>query len=373
MHKTHKISAAVLAMFLLFASGCSYIPSIKLTVATDSFSDHLSESVDPQKLSFCKRTENAYDIVDYSFMIETDQAEGIADEARKLYKAANEMMAKSEYKGQKIQVLIAMTSSVANVTNYVASFRNFTDNSQKTADDRIVRISVNGVDDMCEGYDKYHYYELNDLNYWNTYSDVEITYMEFVEYQTLRMETESNFEAVKTYLSDFSVYINDAGVFVNESGTHICNFQWDIDIFEDKVIAGNEYASASELIDAMRMKLNEYIAENPDDVLMNNRLEITFRSNSSGSSESYGYIRNFSFKTGEKAPLLEGFGSILMSKATTEELCSLKDVIEINLYKRSAEDIRLILDSVPEIRYVTTHNNKTNDAISADYPQVVFD
>jgi hypothetical protein len=85
------------------------------------------------------------------------------------------------------------------------------------------------------------------------------------------------------------------------------------------------------------------------------------------------YIRNFSFKTGEKAPLPESFNSIHLPKATTEELCSLKDVIEINLYKRSAEDIRLILDSAPEIRYVTTHNNKTNDAISADYPQVVFD
>ena len=104
--------------------------------------------------------------------------------------------------------------------------------------------------------------------------------------------------------------------------------------------------------------------------MMNNRLSVAFKSSS---SETYGYIRNFSFKTGEKAPLPEGFNSIHMPKATIEELCSLKDVIEINLYKRSAEDIRLILDSVPEIRYVTTHNNRTNDAISADYPQVVFD
>ena len=61
-----------------------------------------------------------------------------------------------------------------------------------------------------------------------------------------------------------------------------------------------------------------------------------------------------------------------MQKKTIEELCRFEDVFEVDLYKRSVEEIRQVLDSVPGIKYVITHNDKTNDALAPDYSNVIF-
>ncbi len=148
-----------------------------------------------------------------------------------------------------------------------------------------------------------------------------------------------------------------------ENGTHICNLQWDFEVNEDK-IPGSGYASVSEMINALRMKINEYYAANPDDELLSSRVEFGF-------TGGYGHFDNFTFKK-DGVPVLGSFSVICMQKATVEELCGFADVYELDLYKRSVEEIRQVLDNVPGIKYVITHENSKNDVLATDYSDVIF-
>ena len=94
-----------------------------------------------------------------------------------------------------------------------------------------------------------------------------------------------------------------------ENGTHICNLQWDFEVNEDK-IPGSGYASVSEMINALRMKINEYYAANPDDELLSSRVEFGF-------TGGYGHFDNFTFKK-DGVPVLGSFSVICMQKVTSD-------------------------------------------------------
>ena len=368
MRKAYQICTAALASFVLVTSGCNIITGkdkspFKPDTNSDSFSDYLAERVDPEIISYeCKR-ESGYGITDYCFRIQSDHAEGVGDEAKKLYKATNELLAKGEYKDSKVCVAIVTEGPAAYATCYVIAFANYEDNRFDKTDDEIVSVTVGGINSACACYDKYYHYEINDLNYWEYYSDIEVRTSEFLEYTTMEISLDENVKSIKEYISDFDGYVEDQGMYVLRNGTGICNFQWDFKVNEDK-ITGSEFASASEMINALRMKINEYYAANPDDELLRNRVEFSF-------SGGYGHFDNFTFKK-DGAPLLGSFSVICMQKTTIEELCRFEDVFEVDLYKRSVEEIRQVLDSVPGIKYVITHNDKTNDALAPDYSNVIF-
>lgn len=103
---------------------------------------------------------------DYIFMIQ-DTKGNIGDEVRIIYDIANDAFKEPEFRAQKTSMIIATKHFQPGVTNYVVSFSNYDKNG--LVYDHIYSVYAGGIDRMTEDYDPSFGYEINDLEYWDSF------------------------------------------------------------------------------------------------------------------------------------------------------------------------------------------------------------
>ena len=366
------ITVATVFTAMLF-QGCSFNINLDnngiYVDKTADLSDELQKGIDTQVLSYDKRTSDKYS-TSYRFLIESENAEGLGDEIKTLYDNTNELLAGKDFEGEKIQIQIGYQSH-PNAIAFACTMANFTDKNDNNGRDRITKITINGIDDDFSGYDKYGYYEVNDLDYWSKFNDVELVYYDYVTYQDYRMKDGPEINAVGDRLEErFGDYLNTGKVYVYESAVHTIWFELPVTLDQSKIDASGEYASTTEFIEAVRNETNAFWNENPDNGFLDYRVKVVFSSNSN-SDNTWGSFSNY--LRDDNYSHLEEFSAVDYFHATTEELAACKGIIEVDVRRRELDEVITIVENMPGLKYVEGIQSEQIDELKQKYTNIVFD
>lgn len=331
---------------------------------TKSFVETVEEKLNPEILTYDGVTDRTYSSgadFCYKFMMEDSQGE-IGEQVTLLYDTINDALKTNELQGLKIEVWIESRHFQPGVTNVVAIFRNYDD---QDINDHISYIYVNGIDDMYEDYDSSFRYELNNTAFWDTLPSEYFGCSGFVTYQSeIDNDRESINGLVQYLMDDYQGIIKFGEMDAVTDGVHTPSIVWEMSISTKAVENSDDYASETELFDAVRQSINEYYSLHPNDTFLNHRLNIY-------SKEANGSIKNFHPYTKD---LLGGFDDISYKNATADELINCKDVKVIDLFGRPEEKVVKILDNIDsdEIELVIVRYDSIIDNISSKYPNIEF-
>ena len=370
------ITVAAVFTAMLF-QGCSFninLDNNGINVdKTADLSDELQKGIDTQVLSYDKRTSDKYS-TSYRFLIESESTEGLGDEIKTLYDNTNELLAGKDFEGEKIQIQIGYQSH-PNAITLACIMANFTDKNDNNGQDRITKITINGIDDDFSGYDKYGYYEVNDLDYWSAFNDVELAYYDYVTYQDYRMKDGPEINAVGNRLEErFGDYLDAGKVYVYENAVHTIWFELPVTIDQSKIDASGEYASTTEFIEAVRNETNVFRNENPDNGFLDYRVKIVFNTDD---GNTWGSFSNF--LKDDHNTHLEEFSAVDYFMAPTEELAACKGIIEVDVKRRELDEVIMIVENmeglkyVESIQYVKNIQSEQIDELKQKYTNIVFD
>lgn len=379
MRKFSGLVIVAVAFTAMLFQGCSFNINLDNTGIyvdkTADLSDELQKGIDTKVLSYDTRVTDKYSTT-YRFIIESENAEGLGDEIKTLYDNTNELLAGKDFEGEKIQIQIGYPSH-PNAITIACIMSNYADKNDSNGQDRITKITINGIDDDFPGYDKYGYYAVNDLDYWATFNDVELVYYDRVTYEDYRMKDSAEIKAVGDRLEERFGDILDAGkVYVYENAVHTIWFELPVTIDQSKIDASGEYASTTEFIEAVRNETNAFWNENPDNDFLDYRVKVVFISGSN-SEDTWDSFSNF--LRDDNYSHLEEFSAVDYFHATAEELAACRGIIEVDVKRRELDEVIMIVENmeglkyVEGIQYVKNIQSEQIDELKQKYTNIVFD
>lgn len=313
---------------------------------SDELSSALIKEVNSNVLSYDSCSEEN-DVTTYRFLIESDNAEGVGDSIKAIYDKTNEILGSGKYEGEKITVMIGTKDDAPDSFWNVAGLSNFENYADAESYDHITYISVSGINDNFPGYNMYADYEINDLDYWRYFTDVDLSLEERVIYENVRMKFSYEAEDIENYMKGkFGEYISFDEIYVFENAVHACWIELPILIDQNIINTTGEFGTTIGLTEAFRHELNKYREKNPDSILFSCRLNISFRR----SSDTWGSFCNFI--NDDDFNLTEEFSTVNYTNVSAEELISCKGIRAINVTFMQLDEVELILEKMTDLEYV---------------------
>ena len=340
MRKVSNWMIVIVVVLAMLLQGCSS------NEGTDELSSALIKEVNPSVLSFDSCSEGN-DSTTYRFLIESDNAEGVGDSIKAIYDKTNEILNSGKYADEKITIMIGTKDDTPDAFWNVVSLSNYYKDTGEKSYDHITHIYVSGISDSFQGYNMYADYEINDLDYWTYFTDVDLSLDERVIYENVRMKFSYEADDIENYMmGKFGEYVSFDEIYVFENAVHACWIELPVRIDQNIINSTGEFESTIGLTEAMRHELNEYWSKNPDSVLLSCRLNISFRR----SSDTWGSFCNF--RSDDGFNMTEEFSTVNYFNVSAEELISCKGIRAIDVKFMQLDDVELILEKMTELEYV---------------------
>lgn len=370
MRKTRYRIIALFICTMLLMQGC-LLNNRGHAKARDELSSAIVNVLNPEILRFsgCGHGNSRYDpedLIEYNLMIESINNTELAEQVRNLYAVTNEVLSYESYSNKRIRIRINSYHFQYGVINCVAQLSNY-EPDDNSVTDHITYIGVGGIDDMTEGYNSHHRYELNSTVFWGEFSEVdEFDFSRYVEYQSEIELVQPCVEAIQNYLmQQYEDLISFGDITASTDSGHTPYLSWGIHINEDNT-ESNDYVSTTELVDSIRISLNDYYTNHPDDEFLNLRLIIGF---SISEDDYWGQIENYNRSNKE---LLGGFYSVYYRNATVDEIIQCEGITRIVMYQRSIEEIITVINEMESIEHIYVSSGDLCDELSSEYNQITF-
>jgi len=367
MRKVSSLIMVGVVFTAMLLQGC------KFTINKDDFGKAIENEINLKMLTY-DRSSTTKESTEYWFLFDTTNTEAIGDEIKEVYDASNDLLNKDEFSNKKISVIIGFKDDMRNAIRSVCSMKNYDRETKSKVYNHIVQIDAVGIGDDFPGYDEHVNYELNDLDYWTYFEDVDIHFDDFITYKTACVKLAPETEALSDYLrGKFGDILSFNEMYVYENAVHTSRIELPVIFNENNINQAGDYPATIDFIEAVRFEINSYWKQNPDNELFQYRINIIFNR---VNNEPWGSFSNF-LNDGEYTQL-EEFASVDYYNVTADEMLSCTGILQINVKRWNHDDAMTVIENMPGLKVVYgiqatggVTNEKKKD-IEAAYPDILF-
>lgn len=351
----------------MFLQGC------KITFNKADFGKAVVEDSNLKVLTYDERSTGK-DSTTYYFLADPANDSALGDDIKEVYDVANDLLSQDEYENEKIELFIGYKSIRPNATASICVMTNYDPKTKSKAYGHIVQIGVSGIKDDYPYYDENKDYEVNDLDYWTYFEDIDFWFDDFITYKTACVKLAPETEALSDYLRGiFGDILSFNEMYVYENAVHTSRIELPVIFNENNINQTGDYPATIDFIEAVRFEINSYLKQNPDSELLKYRIKIIFNR---VNNEPWGAFSNF-LNDGEYTQLDE-FASVEYYNVTPDEMLNCTGILQIDVSKWDYDDAITVIENLPGLKVVygiqytggvTTEKKKE---IEAAYPDILF-
>ena len=368
MRKVSSLIMVGVVFTAMFLQGC------KITFNKADFGKAIVEDSNLKVLTYDENSYTSYGENIYYFLVDPANDSALGDDIKEVYDVANDLLSQDEYKDEKIELFIGYKSIRPNATASICVMTNYDPKTKSKGYSHIVQMGVVGIKDEYPYYDDNKDYEVNNLDYWTYFEDIDIHFDDFITYKNACVKLAPEAEALSENLRDkFGDILSFNDMYVYENAVHTSRIELPVIFNENNINQAGDYPATINFIETVRFEINSYLKQNPDSELLKYRIKIIFNR---VSDEPWGAFSNF-LNDGEYTQL-EEFASVDYYNVTVDEMLNCTGILQINVSKWNYDDAMTVIENmsglkvVYGIQYTGGVTEEKKKEIEAAYPDILF-